>query len=184
MSADMTNKKFNHNPESNKGKESTALLSIRSVLFHTYIPDEEKAVKKPTSTGRGMWMPLHKPYSYKVKELSGKKKANVYDMLLDNNDPLSIQLATYLVEMQSEFFTTILPFAAKKKSRTCRELATVDSALGRGQFKFTQGVTMSNENDPSFFMDDQEQLHGTRKQAKTGSKNFYDYEDDENLNIE
>ncbi len=55
---------------------------------------------------KGLWRPLHKPYSYKMLELQRKKRSNVHDMLLDNNDPQSIQLAIYLIEMESEFFTT------------------------------------------------------------------------------
>lgn len=134
---------------------------------------------------KGLWRPLHKPYSYKMLELQRKKRSNVHDMLLDNNDPQNIQLATYLIEMESEFFTTILPYATMKKNRKFKELASVTNGLGSCGFKQNQtSLLLSNENDPSFFMDEESSGDYQRMKRDVGkSTNAYDYEDTDSLDI-
>lgn len=131
-------------------------------------------------------MPLHKPYIYKMQELSRKKKQTVNNMLLDNTDPQNLQLACYLIEMQDEFFTSILPYASMKKNRQFKELAG-ESRLGQAQFKQGAGVRSmlaANENDPSFFMEDCENQSGAvRNKVATASNNLYQYEDIEDLDI-
>ncbi len=184
MLADMINKSYSNSASdyNYKAKDTTGLLSIRSLLFHTYIPDESKQSTK-TNNGKGLWMPLHKPYVFRMLELRKKKKETAYDMLLDNNDAQNVQLACYLIEMQNEFFTTILPYAAMKK-RSRGQLQQL-GAFNRGQFRTGQAVTLSNENDPSFFMDDQdggEQVDVIKTAGKC-SKNLYKYESDDGLNI-
>ncbi len=184
MLADQINSSYSHSAGdyNYKAKEATGLLSIRSILFHTYIPDESKQSAKST-TGKGLWMPLHKPYTFKMLELRKKKKDTAYEMLLDNNDAQNVQLACYLIEMQSEFFTTILPYAAMKK-RSRGQLQQL-AAFSRGQFRGGQAVTLSNENDPSFFVDEQEngEQLGRAKSGGKCSKNLYKYESDDELNI-
>lgn len=133
-------------------------------------------------------MPLHKPYIYKMQELSRKKKQTVNNMLLDNTEPQNLQLACYLIEMQDEFFTSILPYASMKKNRQFKELAG-ETRLGQAQFKQDAGVRSmlaANENDPSFFMEDCENQSGAvknRTAAATTSHNLYKYEEMDDLDI-
>ena len=121
-----------------------------------------------------------------MRDLQRKKKQGVHNLLLDNTEPQNIQLAIYLIEMESEFFTTIMPYASMKKSRAFKELASVNEVLGRGNFKRGQNSLLaSNENDPSFFMDDTEQSNGSKKISNLnhGDKNIHEYEDDNDLDI-
>ena len=134
-------------------------------------------------------MPLHKPYIFKMQELSRKKRQNVYSLLMDNTEPQNLQLACYLIEMQDEFFTSILPYASMKKNRQFKELAG-EGRLGQGQFKQGPARSMiaANENDPSFFMDDCDQNTAAASYArsatnKPSSNSLYKYEDMEDLNI-
>jgi DNA polymerase III delta prime subunit len=130
-----------------KHKEMPALLSIRSILFYSYF---EKEDEKQKLNSKSLWMPLHKPYNYKCNELKASRKNLTRKCLFRENNT---QLASYLIEMQSEFFTTILPFANLKNMY--RELAS-KYTNSKQLFKQPKSILNSNnENDPDYFLEDE-----------------------------
>lgn len=158
-----------------KYKELPALISIRSVLFYSYFTSEEK------SSSKSLWMPLNKPYNYKCNELKRQRKQLAQRILFKDNNT---QLASYLIEMQSEFFTTILPFANLKKMY--RELNAKYTNVK--QFKYRQVISgTTDENDPSLFMDDVVAEEDVRPQQVLASvdtnRKIYDYDDNVNIQI-
>ena len=161
----------------------SALLSIRSILFHTYKTDLAVAGAGKSS----LWMPLHKPYNYKMLELKAKKKQAAHNLLEGSHvdSEASLQLAIYLIEMENEFFTTILPYASMKKKQF-KELL-VGGGIGQNQFKkcaASSKLLSTNENDPSFFMDDENGVQQAADSTSKPARCIYAYESEQNLNID
>ncbi len=171
-----------------KHKEMPVLLSVRSVLFYTYLKEEDKSTASTNNSNKSLWMPLHKPYTYKCNELKKQRfQAAQRCLFRDGNT----QLASYLIEMQSEFFTTILPYANLKNMY--RELA---AKYTKGKmFRLTKAaISSASENDPGFFMDDEEEQKENDLNSKyqlplnsnslnqENSSKLYEY--DENANIQ
>ena len=193
--SDLMNNKLNVIDQSSsvyntKHKEMPVLLSVRSVLFYTYLKEEDKSTHSANSSNnKSLWMPLHKPYTYKCNELKKQRHQAAQRCLFRDGNT---QLASYLIEMQSEFFTTILPYANLKGMY--RELA---SKYTKGKmFKLNKtAISSASENDPGFFMDEEEEENkgndlnsGSRLPLNSNSTNKENssklYEYDENANIQ
>lgn len=187
IQADMINSKLSLLDQSTsvyntKYKELPALISIRSVLFNFYLANEEKS---NSSNNKSLWMPLHKPYNYKCNQLKRQRKQLAQRLLFKDGNA---HQASYLIEMQNEFFTTILPFANVRN--LYKELSSKYNSQVK-QFKFRSAINNANENDPSNFMDDDLNDNDTLQQQQQLQKplysidqnRFYEYDDNANIQI-
>ena len=90
-------------------KELCALVAMRSVLFNFYLDESNKPPS--TTATKNVWMPLHKPFVYKMNETRQKRSRVARDIVLSSSDAqFSSSCGGYSLGMDKEFFTTILPY--------------------------------------------------------------------------
>jgi hypothetical protein len=104
------------NGQNNRLKDISTLVAIRSILFNFnfdsdgFDGDEETKKTKRTSTNKNIWMPLYKPFIYKLIEMKNKRKKIAKHILIEESNQNTISN----IDLNKEFFTTRLPFMINK----------------------------------------------------------------------
>ena len=110
---------FNHelaNGQDNRLKEISTLVAIRSILFNFNFDsgdcdgDEKTKKTSRSSSSRNVWMPLYKPFIYKMIEMKNKRKKIAKQILIEESNQNLISN----IDLNKEFFTTRLPFMINK----------------------------------------------------------------------
>ena len=163
-----------------KYKEISSLISIRSILFNMSFDEDQKSSKS-------QWMPLHKPFYFKMLELRRLKRANIQKMSekMDNET-----WSGYSIGTPNEFVTNVLPFLSMRKEYKEFAMKTSGFNSTMRQFKIENSKSItSNDNDPNFFIE--QNIENIEPKAKTdnssqrsgNTKKNYDYEDDFSVDI-
>lgn len=84
-------------------REYSSLISMRSMLFNSYINSE----KCGETQQKGVWKPLHKPYYHKANETANQRKRSAVELFLHNSN-----IFQNVNCQKNEFFQVYMPYLA------------------------------------------------------------------------
>lgn len=163
-------------------KEISSLVSIRSVLFNFYF-DEAPSTSK-SGTG-GVWMPLFKPFHYKVNDSKLERKKAAKSLILSNSSQ-DLTLQRYLTHMNQDFFTNYMPFMSIKSQLSNKRSNQSDHQILFNKCKPANsklGLLKENDCDNNDNKPIDTEVKSNEKESWTKSNGFI-YESTEEYTIE
>ena len=139
----------NNNVSETKLKEISTLITMRSVLFNFNFDGGNNSEKSSENKSKSVWMPLYKPFTYKVREIQGKRAKQAEDIFGKNEAANPY----YFTEINREFYTTFLPYItliSAKRRNYFKNLAVNESTLLFSKYKAVNSKT-SVESDQALF---------------------------------